>query len=677
MSLGFPNNNATRKRVAMRAVLIVLSVMTALFCTVPRQINYQGKVTNPSGTAIDGTTNLKFTLFNSVGGADSVWSEYYTGVVVRKGLFDVVLGSIHPFPDAVDFSHQYWLEIAVNGEPLTPRHPLVAVPYSLRSNIADSLVGGFTIAGVMAGKALWSRAETLNVGASYGLIATADSIYLDTLVLNARYANSIVAGAGLVKRVDTLNVGKGYGVTVFADSVAIDTTTLDRRFIQWKRDNDSAYIYAKENNSVKVFDDSSSIGLGIRVLADTAAFLGKSSATDAGYLGSYLTFPAAVGGLASTTKYRFPVYGLSIQNGASVAGYNTIGYAGLFVYAGISSGANARAAVYGVDVSATECGVVGTTDLFDYTAPYDTAVNCGVYGIAGADPGIYIDSGSGPMADGQAGIYTDIAAPGCVFLATTIVAAVDDKAGVMGSNYYTGPVGFHGIGVKGWSYPLAGKGVGVFGTGGYCGVMGMGYTYGAVFAGNITSGLFAAALAGIETVSPCVGIYAAVSDTGSYCAGYFRGDEVVSNGFRASLLPVTDTLQNRKVLYTTEGAAAQVIATGEANLSRGVCQIAFDPTFTEATAIDQPVVITVTPYDSCNQLIVVRDKNLSFRVRELGGNSSARFGWIAVATRAGFDSTAISKTVTDPFFEQKLIDKTLPYPQDFLQIKNDRRPNAR
>ena len=301
----------------LKYIIFFMFIFMVLLFAVPSEINYQGKLVDPSGVAIDGVVNLTFSFFASEMSADTLWQETHVGVSVEKGLFDVILGSVTSFPDSLNFSNQYWLEIAVNGEALSPRISLTSVPYCFRAAVADSLAGGFTISEILAGQGLYSAAETLNLGSSYGLAMSDDSVWIDTLALDIRYAG--VGG-------------------------------------QWMRDDDSLYIHPVENQDVKVFDDMSTTGIGMRVMSDTAAILGKSGSGDAGYLGSYLMYPVDAGELMVTQKYHFPVYGVSIENGAAVAGYTSQGYGGLFSYGGVGTGTDACAGIYGLDVSGTNCG---------------------------------------------------------------------------------------------------------------------------------------------------------------------------------------------------------------------------------------------------------------------------------------------------------------------------------
>lgn len=108
------------------------------FSAVPRVINYQGKLVDSAGRGINDTVIARFALFSDEHSISPLWVEIDSNVVVEKGLFNVCLGSIVPFPDSLDFGRQYWLEIQVNSEIIAPRKRLSSVPYAIRSAYADS-----------------------------------------------------------------------------------------------------------------------------------------------------------------------------------------------------------------------------------------------------------------------------------------------------------------------------------------------------------------------------------------------------------------------------------------------------------------------------------------------------------------------------------------------------------
>jgi len=121
---------------------ICLILAFAVFAEIPSTINYQGKLTDAGGVAIDGTRQIKFTIFDAVSGGSALWTETHPAVDVAKGLFDVRLGTVTAFPSTLDFSEQYWIAVEVDGEVLSPRQALSSVPYAFRAAIADSVVGG-------------------------------------------------------------------------------------------------------------------------------------------------------------------------------------------------------------------------------------------------------------------------------------------------------------------------------------------------------------------------------------------------------------------------------------------------------------------------------------------------------------------------------------------------------
>ena len=119
--------------------LILLTVPILLFASPPRVLNFHSKLTDSAGVGINDTLDITFRLYNVPTGGTPLWSETHSSVPVVKGLFDVTLGAVTPFPDSVDFSEQYYLEIQVGSETMVPRLPLKSAPYAIRAIFADSV----------------------------------------------------------------------------------------------------------------------------------------------------------------------------------------------------------------------------------------------------------------------------------------------------------------------------------------------------------------------------------------------------------------------------------------------------------------------------------------------------------------------------------------------------------
>ena len=124
-------------------VLLSILLVGLSGADVPHLISYQGRLTNASGNPLTGTHNITFRIYDAASGGTMLWSETHTVTLNSEGLYDVMLGSINPFPASVDFSQPYWLAVSVDGGSELCRYQLGAAPYAL--NIADTVsqVGGY------------------------------------------------------------------------------------------------------------------------------------------------------------------------------------------------------------------------------------------------------------------------------------------------------------------------------------------------------------------------------------------------------------------------------------------------------------------------------------------------------------------------------------------------------
>ncbi|MBN1993529.1 MAG: hypothetical protein JW953_12585 [Anaerolineae bacterium] len=98
-----------------------------------KTMNYQGYLTDNSGSPLNGSYNMVFSLWDeeAAGAGNREWGdETHTGVSVSNGIFSVVLGETVPLDPYTDFDEQLYLEIVVNGTTL-PRQTLRAVPYAM------------------------------------------------------------------------------------------------------------------------------------------------------------------------------------------------------------------------------------------------------------------------------------------------------------------------------------------------------------------------------------------------------------------------------------------------------------------------------------------------------------------------------------------------------------------
>jgi hypothetical protein len=120
-------------------VCICLLLISLTYAEVPKMVNYQGKLTTPEGALIDTTIPMTFAIYTDSIGTDSLWSETQSLVVVEKGIFSVLLGSVNPIPDSVFTGEVRYLGVkAGNDSEMTPRKAIVSIGYAYKSGEADT-----------------------------------------------------------------------------------------------------------------------------------------------------------------------------------------------------------------------------------------------------------------------------------------------------------------------------------------------------------------------------------------------------------------------------------------------------------------------------------------------------------------------------------------------------------
>ncbi len=140
-----------KKLVSTFCILMAMSILIGHWQTVngAQEINYQGRLTDLSGTPITGNYNIVFKLYDAETGGSALWTETHTAVPVSGGFFSVKLGSINTLTP-VDFSKQFYLGIQVGADPeMSPRLKLEDVPHALGSkdNFVVPVGGRISITG--------------------------------------------------------------------------------------------------------------------------------------------------------------------------------------------------------------------------------------------------------------------------------------------------------------------------------------------------------------------------------------------------------------------------------------------------------------------------------------------------------------------------------------------------
>lgn len=96
-------------------------------------LSYQGQLTDANGTPIsNGALPMTFRLFPVASGGTACWTENQS-VNVQNGQFNALLGKITPIPQSCVLEDAF-LELAVNGETMTPREMLASVASAVQAN---------------------------------------------------------------------------------------------------------------------------------------------------------------------------------------------------------------------------------------------------------------------------------------------------------------------------------------------------------------------------------------------------------------------------------------------------------------------------------------------------------------------------------------------------------------
>ena len=125
------------------AVTNLSSTLSAI--TVPQQMNYQGRLTNTSGTPLTGNYSLTLTIYDdslATTPTDIKWQESHPNVTVNGGLFNIVLGAGNPavpLTEGVFLGEPRYLDIKVAGDPSArPRIRIVSVAYAFAAQNSDT-----------------------------------------------------------------------------------------------------------------------------------------------------------------------------------------------------------------------------------------------------------------------------------------------------------------------------------------------------------------------------------------------------------------------------------------------------------------------------------------------------------------------------------------------------------
>ena len=114
---------------------IVCLPSSFVYAAVPHLINYQGRLTDSSGAPLNGSYELAFRIYDAQAAGNLLWEEIQSGVIIQKGIFSILLGSVTNLN--IPFDKPYWLEIKVGNEVMSPRQQITSAGYAMRAEEAE------------------------------------------------------------------------------------------------------------------------------------------------------------------------------------------------------------------------------------------------------------------------------------------------------------------------------------------------------------------------------------------------------------------------------------------------------------------------------------------------------------------------------------------------------------
>jgi hypothetical protein len=174
---------------------------------VPNVLTQQGRLLDSSGAPVSGTVAFVFSVYDAPMAGNVLWTESQM-ITLDNGYFSAQLGDTMPIPTTVFTGPVRYLGVKVATDPeMTPRQPLVAVPYAITANDAIGDV----------------HANTLTVGGVKVIDATGKWVGPSTGLVGATGATGPTGATGAVSTIGVVSSGFGTAATSVAETATCST----------------------------------------------------------------------------------------------------------------------------------------------------------------------------------------------------------------------------------------------------------------------------------------------------------------------------------------------------------------------------------------------------------------------------------------------------------------------
>jgi hypothetical protein len=661
-----------------------------LFSAIPQSINYQGRLTDIAGAPISDTVDLVFLICPDSLCERPLWMETQTGVIVKDGLFAVLLGSITPIPPSVFSGSVRWLSISKDGVAANPTLKMVSAPYAFKSLLADTAyyaksVGGTDCAdcnlvfvNVQGPDSIYTTAGTAFLGKSEGNTA-AEARGVEGYAANSSvgltyggYFSTSDVGTGTHYGVEGKGLGasaaSAYGVYGFGTNTSTGNA-YGGYFTASTHGTGAHYALAS-----KGWGNSSSGAYGIDasgVNASTGPAYGGAFTALTGGTGTH--YGAYVNSVSSSASSAFGVWsdGTNSSTGAAYGGYFRASAPGTGVHyalSGVSYGGSASDAygssIYAQNTSSGDvyggyfaAGMSGTGVHYGLKAESFGASSSTVHGVNS----LAENTSSGPAYAGfftaastgsgsHYGVYSQSNGSAATSSYGVVGTAVNTSSGNTYGGYFSTSSSGTGIhhGVVGRGYnDDATQCHGVYGyalnssTGDAYGIYGYAQN---TSSGRSGAGWFVAPAGG---TGQKIGIYASVPGGTYDWAGFFIGPVYVEGDLRVTgekFATVKMDNGEYRGVSCQESPEVWFEDFGEGQLVNGRTHIELEPLYLQTVTISEkhPMKVFIQLNDENCKGTAVKRGTTGFDVIELqNGTSNASFSYRIVAKRKGYENSRL------------------------------------
>ncbi|WP_430400198.1 hypothetical protein [Flavobacterium sp.] len=189
----------------------------------------------------------------------------------------------------------------------------------------------------------------------------------------------------------------------------------------------------------------------------------------------------------------------------------------------------------------------------------------------------------------------------------------------------------------------------------------------AVVVGGARSSNDSNASIGVATQGGFLGLHTKGNQYGLITKGelagqYIDGSSISNKGYA---VVNTSSSGNKTVTYASTSTTVDLSTKGAGKLVNGFAKISFDRNYSQLTAKDKPIIVTVTPMGESNGVHIVEVNNDGFIVKENGnGTSNVSFYWIAIGEKANANELNVPKDLLEKDFDTNL--------DSFLTIDEDK-----